>query len=238
MNSLNTPMSYHRLNRQPLDDSEVFSSLKDLMDYCDNMARYDGQRVVVTANNSHNLPAIEYVIKNNIPIISNMMGSELIFREDINFFGDSSANSAGLLIYENNDNGSWKPNSTYIMEEGHLCLISQAEIFRSKTKSYKFYLERIKRNGFLNPGETTKYYCSWEQNFNPFTATGTYPKVGTLLNNGIHSLFVIQGNDYLDVDTTGLRLMPHTDSELESEKNWITRIYIKADDYYKAYKGR
>ena len=35
MPSLDTMMSYHRLKRAPLDDSMTFSSLIDLMDYCE-----------------------------------------------------------------------------------------------------------------------------------------------------------------------------------------------------------
>jgi len=144
MPSLDTAMSYHRLKRAGLDDREVFANLQALMDYCKDGARYDGQRVVVT-NNETNL--IEYDIKNNIPMI-NMRGSEPIFKS-ITFSGDSSA-SHGMLIYENNLGGAWNRNEFFILDEGKFSIIDQLEIFRildaAGNKSFKFYMERLTRD--------------------------------------------------------------------------------------------
>ena len=114
MPSLDTAMSYHRLKRAPLDDMEVFSNLRDLMDYCKDGARYDGQRVVVL---NDTLGSVEYTIKNNIPII-NMRGSEPIFEKII--FAEDLQESHGLLIYENNlsaNTNYWSADDVFIFDE-------------------------------------------------------------------------------------------------------------------------
>ncbi len=109
MPSLDTLMSYHRLKKAPLDDTEVFTDLRDLMDYCETGASYDGQRVSVL---NGNLGLVEYVIKNNIPIID-MKGSEPIFKT-ITFKGDSSA-SHGILIYEYNSGELFNENDVFCL---------------------------------------------------------------------------------------------------------------------------
>ena len=226
MPSLDTAMSYHRLKRAPLDDMEVFGDLRSLMDYCKDGARYDGQRVVVLNNT---LGSVEYSIKNNIPIID-MKGSEPIFKS-ITFNGDSSA-SHGLLIYENNMSGLWNQNEIFTFNEGRFCLLNQLEIFRildaSNKKSFKFYIERQTRN------TDTIYTATWTQNFNPYidaSGNSINASAGATISAMI---FESTTNGWLKTNNSDIVLMPRTQAGTSQEDKYITKIYIKAEDYYQA----
>ena len=228
MPSLDTAMSYHRLKRAPLDDMEVFANLRDLMDYCKDGARYDGQRVVVL---NDTLGSVEYTIKNNIPMIS-MRGSEPIFKS-FTFSGDSSA-SHGLLIYENNLGGIWNQNEIFTFDEGKLCLLNQLEIFRildaAGNKTFKFYMERLTRD------TDTLFTRTWSQNYNPYIDGVNKPINGATSGATINEIsFNSSDNGWLKCSNSNIILMPKTSSGVTNENNYITKIYVKAEDYYQAW---
>lgn len=229
MPSLDSVMSRHRLMRAPLDDSEIYASLSDLMNYCKNGACYDGQRVAVVDNN---LGLIEYTIKNNIPII-NLRGSEPIFNS-LNFNGDTSE-SRGMLIYENNLSGAWEQNSVFCLQDGSLCLLSQLEIFRildaTGNKTFKFYMERTLRN------TTQTEVITWNQNYNPYSdnSNNTIPNTssGAIITE---MLFITTENGWLKTNNSDIYLMPKDSISARQERDYITKIYVKAEDYYNAWK--
>lgn len=202
MPSLDTMMSYHRLKRNPLDDSEIFTNLADLMEYCRTGASYNGQRVAVYENNI----LVEYVIKNGIPIID-MKGSEPIFKE-LNFgTAQTPNNGVGLLIYENTEKVIWCSNETFKFDDNKLCLLSQLEIFRqTDTNTFYFVYERISKS---NRTVISK----------PFASTSI---------DSIESII----NTNSDNDT--IKIMPSNENDANTEANYITKIYIKADNYYNA----
>jgi hypothetical protein len=227
MPSLDTTMSYHRLKRAPLDDMEVFNNLRELMDYCNNGARYDGQRVVVL---NGSLGSVEYNIKNNIPII-NMRGSEPIFKS-ITFSGDSSA-THGLLIYENNLGGIWGQNEVFTFNESKLCMLNQLEIFRildaAGNKTFKFYMERQTRD------TDTVFTRTWSQNYNPYLDGSSNSINGASSGATINELsFNASANGWLKTTNSSLYLMPRTNIGITEEDKYITKIYVKAEDYYQA----
>lgn len=226
MPSLDTAMSYHRLMRNPLDDREVFTSLRDLMDYCDNGARYNGQRVVVIDNQT----VTEYVINDNIPIID-MKGNEPIFKS-ITFSGDSSA-SHGLLIYENNLGGTWDKTDTFTFNDGKLSLFKQLEIFRildaSGNKSYKFYMERLTRN------TDTLFTRAWNQNYNPYIDGSSHSISGASSGAAINEMsYNSTTTGWAKCSNSDIILMPVNNTALNKENSYITRIYVKAENYYQA----
>lgn len=231
MPSLDTPMSYHRLKRSPLDDREVFNNLRDLMDYCKDGARYDGQRVVVL---NDNLESVEYTIKNNIPII-NMRGSEPIFKS-LTFDGESSE-SHGLLIYENNNlTEIWNRDEVFSFNEGKLCLINQLEIFRildaAGNKTFKFYMERQIRNSD-QPQSITR----WNQNYNPYIDgnSNIINSQSDVLVSRISYYSDSSNNGWIKTNATSIYLMPNSITSVDSESEYITKIYVKAEDYYQVY---
>jgi hypothetical protein len=231
MPSLDTMMSYHRLKRAPLDDSEVFSSVEKLMDYCDTGACYNGQRVSVYDRNNI---VVEYTIKKYneryYPII-NTKGSELIFKYD------EYNNEYWLLVYEyNSKSGSeWRKNEVFSFDEEKLCLISQLEIFRlfDNEKYFELMITRQERNG------TDISIDTWIQNVNPYSGNigdnkgisySKYPSGGsTIKYNNILNM------NYNDSNNPML-LMPYDDwlIKYRRENDFITKIYIKANDYYNA----
>ena len=228
MPSLDTAMSNHRLMRAPLDDSEVFDNLRALMDYCKDGARYDGQRVAVK-NGAHGL--VEYSIKNNIPMI-NMRGSEPIFK-NITFSGDSTE-SHGLLIYENNLGGMWNQDEVFIFNEGKLCLFNQLEIFRildaAGNKTFKFYMERLDRDTDII------YTRTWSQNYNPYIDGSSHAINNASAGANISEIsFYSNANGWIKSSNSNFYLMPKINSAVNAENGVITKIYVKAEDYYQAW---
>lgn len=229
MPSLDTLMSYHRLKKAPLDDREVFNNLRDLMDYCKDGASYDGQRVVVL---NDTLGSVEYTIKNNIPIID-MRGSEPIFKS-ITFDGDSSE-THGLLIYENNLGGVWSKDDVFIFNDGKMCLLNQLEIFRildaAGNKSFKFYMERMTRD------TNTVLTRSWIQSYNPYIDGNRNYVNNATSGASINEIsFYATDSGWLRCSNTDIYLMPRINLSLETEDLYITKIYVKAEDYYQALK--
>lgn len=228
MPSLDSAMSRHRLKRAPLDDSEVYNNLRALMDYCKDGARYDGQRVVVL---NDTLGSVEYNIKNNIPII-NMRGSEPIFKS-ITFSGDSSA-THGMLIYENNLGGAWEQNEVFTFNESKFCLLNQLEIFRildaAGNKSFKFHMERLTRD------TDTLFTTTWSQSYNPYNDGSSNAISGASSGATITEMsFNATTDAWLKTNNSAFYLMPRTATGLNTENNFITKIYVKAEDYYQAW---
>ena len=225
MPSLDTLISYHRLKKAPLDDMEVFTDLRSLMDYCKDGASYDGQRVVVL---NDTFGSVEYHIKNNIPIII-MKGSEPIFKS-MTFKNDASR-SHGMLIYEDNLGGVWEQNEVFSFNNGRLCLISQLEIFRildaSGNASFKFYMERRNRN----TGTVQGY--EWIQNYNPYNDGPSNPisSMSTMSEMSFYSTDF----SWLKTNDTSIYLMPSDSYVMRNDI--ITKIYVKAEDYYNAWNG-
>ena len=91
---LSTPMGIHRLLREPYDDREIFTSMKDLNKYCKSGARYDGQRVGCIIGDSHFFDRYvqNFTISKGFPIIE-FDGSELI---------PDNPNAYDVLVYYNN----------------------------------------------------------------------------------------------------------------------------------------
>lgn len=221
MKSLSTPMSYHRLYRSPLDDSEVFDNLRELMDYCDTGARYDGQRVIVL---NGELEPTEYVIKNNIPLID-MKGSEPIFKSQ--WFKGDYKESYGLLIYEDNnrDGNTWSPYDVFSLTSGKLCLLNQLEIFRLGGE-FKFSYDMIPMRD-SDIGSTGV----WNQSYNPYIDGSSHVPVS---GNGLEISYNPTIDNLIRCNDPLLNLMPRGSSGALRNKNYITKIYIKADNYYRA----
>lgn len=228
MPSLDTAMSYHRLKRAPLDDMEVFIDLRALMDYCKDGARYDGERVAVL---NGTLGLVEYSIKNSIPMI-NMRGSEPIFKS-ITFNGDSSA-THGMLIYENNLGGIWDQSEVFSFNEGRFCIINQLEIFRildaAGNKSFKFYMERLTRDS------DTLFTTTWNQSYNPYIDGYNNSINGASAGAAVNEMsFNATTNAWLKTTNSSFYLMPRTSTALTEEDKVITKIYVKAEDYYQSW---
>lgn len=243
MPSLDTMMSYHRLMKTPLDDSMVFSNLSDLMDYCDTGACYNGQRVSVCDANDI---TVEYTIKKYgekyFPIIDTK-GSELIFK-DINDNGEY-----WLLVYEYNSKpgNEFGQKDVFSFDEEKLCIISQLEIFRlfnfSDNKYFEFHITRAYRKALNN---NTIEQETWTQSVNPYpySQKDSYNGIGN--TKGIEYIksspynVSIKYNGILNMNyyqaTNQMMLMPYDGWKISNshENDYITKIYVKATDYYYA----
>lgn len=71
MNYLSTPVGYARVRNGPLDKYDVFSSVQDMLNYCNTGPAFDGHIIACKLSNGS---IQQFIIKNNrpVPIFSNM----------------------------------------------------------------------------------------------------------------------------------------------------------------------
>ena len=64
---LSTPLGIHRVRRSPYDDTEIFNSVNELVEYCKSGLAYKGQKVSVDLE-THTLDFVIKGIRNCIII--------------------------------------------------------------------------------------------------------------------------------------------------------------------------
>ena len=161
----------------------------------------------------------------------NMRGSEPVFKS-LTFDGDSEA-THGLLVYENNEGGLWGQSEVLSFNEGKFCIINQLEIFRlvdvTGAKSFKFYMERLTR------GSDTKFTRSWTQKYNPYD-DGSNNNISASSGATITGMsFNSSTNGWLKTNNSDIILMPKNTTGVTAENKYITKIYVKTEDYYQAW---
>lgn len=99
---LSTPMGIHRLLREPYDDREVFTSVTDMVEYCKNGARYNGQKISCVIDNNINggeydSYVLNFNVVNNFPILDLPTGE--LYSKEITINGSTNRY---VLIYNYN----------------------------------------------------------------------------------------------------------------------------------------
>lgn len=183
MSALNTPKSYHRVNKIPLDDSDVFASVADLMAYCKSGAWYNGQRVAVNLKYYTQM----YTIRNGIPIIDLPSGNEWVIRT-------KDSDKYLLVYYHNTDD-----------------VYSMADKFTDVYSPFKFiFMDSIgvfEDSGFsfiLNVDGITDHV--WTQTNNPIDSQESITKSGTTVNK--ISKNPSGSNGYIETNVSDIILMP------------------------------
>lgn len=67
--SVPAPMSFHRLFKKPLDDTSIFYSMKDLVNYVKTGAAYNGQKITLISSYGNFNSIRNFTIYDRIPII-------------------------------------------------------------------------------------------------------------------------------------------------------------------------
>lgn len=151
------PVGFRRLNKEPLDYYEKFSSLTSAINYAKgDTPHYDGQRIFVAFDSKH---VQEYMVKNNrlVPILPG--GQELITqRPDSNKW---------VLIYYNNTSNTYNNEAdtgNSLLDPYQYSILNNLELFRMRNNTFDFRC--------INNNTTDR----WQQSLNPVIATDSSSK--------------------------------------------------------------
>lgn len=236
---LSTPMGIHRLLKEPYDDREIFNSINDLIEYTNNGASYEGQRVAAWIQiEDCNTFLQKFYIKDNKPI-PEFDNSELCFDSD-NY----------ILIYHNNtskysDSNIKSSNNKYIRKTYSIndiyyySLLPLLNIFKYDNE-YKFKVEEKD----LTTHKITSSSI-WEQNYHPnnMIYDSASNKLLSLEDNSEQSLQTVQFATYKNnsIDNPSKYIVYNNASHKETfivpgsniEKNLVINLWIQNADYCK-----
>lgn len=183
MSALNTPKSYHRVNKIPLDDSDVFASVADLMTYCKSGAWYNGQRVAVNLKYYTQM----YTIRNGIPIIDLPSGNEWFIHTD-------GSDKYVMVYYHNTTNGVYSVADKFTDTYSAFKFIFMDSIGVFEDSGYSF---------ILNVDGTTH---KWIQTNNPIDSQESITVSGTTVNK--ISKNPSGANGFIETNVSDIILMP------------------------------
>ena len=224
MASLDTIMSFHRVNSQPLDDSMIFNTIDSMLNYVkNNGAAYNGQKVSVI----NNYGIVDYTVCDKIPIID-LKGTEPIFKS-ITF---NNTAYASMLIYDsgfNNSSSAWTINELFKISAEKYSLFNQLKVICNG--SYVFEIDISNTSGGVASSK-----IQFDQGFDPIYEFNTSGESGYMILNPN-----ITDNSNIILTDKSVNIMPTGTKYTSEQKSNHVKIYAKAQDYYNAcmklYKG-
>lgn len=220
-----TPMGIHRLMAEPYDDREIFTTVSDLIDYCEKGACYDGQRVVcINGYNTNNyIPAVqEFTIKKYLSDITNNIYKfkPIIKLDNIELVWKYLDGNNYLQIYYYN---AFINNKKYITRKSTPSYPLRNSVFLKDPSAFSIY-EFVEI--FADKDSSNK--LTYNLNFKT--------ESDTTINMESITTYI----DPITVTSGGILLYP---SELsssysilyeEGSNKYIKDFYVKANEYYKA----
>ena len=210
------PGQFHRLFKKPLDDMETFSNTKDLYEYCQRGAAYDGQRVAVNFE-THTQ---DYTIRNKIPIID-LYNFEWIVKE-------YSGKKYVLVMYHNDADSGFKSglvSYNRLDDPYKFAFLDSIDSFRKKDGTFEFLLEVISYGAIDsdNNSQMNSTIKMITQDFNPIFEAKTSTSNTYLIaspNNSDHIMVCNGLTPAVTMRTKGV--------------NDIHKIWVEATDYLTA----
>ncbi len=217
LKSYNSPVARHRLMKAPLDDSEVYTSMASLMDYCKSGTAYDGQRVAVNLKYFNQ----EFVLRsdnngNVIPLLhipENELQWKLVNSDHF------------VMVYYYNRSGktfSISDRFTYTEDPFAWAIMEFLPIFK-EDDNYTFRLEVDDYNHHESVYTVTQGSPLDVSGANPVSATANVTSIGKRTSNN---------NAYITTQNTNIFLFPKNYTSAGSKN--IIRLWVRANRYFSA----
>lgn len=222
MASLDTLTSFHRLYATPLDDSIIFNSVSNMLNYIKNTgAPYEGQKMSVV--NSTGI--VDYTIHKGIPIID-LKGTEALFKT-VEF---QDTNYVSMLIYDsgfNNASDAWTTNDLFKISAEKYSLFNQLQIICGDKYIFTIHVMDI------DDGIDNIITKSFSQTFDPIYGSNTNNETDYLIMNKS----IPTNGDIISTDViSDIHIMPTGTTYTSDQKKKHIKIYAAADDYYYAHR--
>ena len=236
LQSLSSPIAYHRLMKSPLDDSEIFTSVTDLMTYCSSGAWYEGQKVSVTVSNG---AQYHYQIHNGVPLIIPSKTWEPVWVNISDYTEETSdGGSHGMLIYHWNDYAGTKyvdsaSVATLIEDPDYFSISDTVSVF--KTNGNFYFMTRIIQR---NASTETVYTYLHSQDKDPveeYSSITNPTQTSAICNPTTLKRLPTSTVNGVRCASSYIRILPLTLSTYS--KNYIVKVYAISDEYYEAWGG-
>ena len=203
-----TPVGFHRLNKMPLDDKEIFLSTSDLFEYIKSGTAYHGQRILLKYDNYDQ----EIILKKSkgdklIPIMILPNGYEAIIKDFSNY-------KYMLISYFNNGTlyNNKEKDSIRFIDSFAWCMLPQANLIANSDDTITYMLEV----------DDDQRVIFTSKNF----ALESVPLNISDSINGVSSLSSTRG--FFITNDPFICLLPIV------ENNHIIKLWVRCDDYYNA----
>ena len=201
-----TPVGFHRVNKAPLDDSDVFYNIRDVLDYIDSGAAYDGQRICLRLPHYNQNVTLKTGKSNKLFAIPDLpSGHEWITKQ--------IASNLYVLIYYYNSGSEFTNQNQQIRFSDSFAwsALPYASLISGDDANITYLLEL--------DGDETASYTFTQPDF-------TSNEIVLSQNNKISH---IGDEDYFyHTDFSGIGIMPR------SYSTQIVRLWVKGNDFYKA----
>ena len=219
-----TPVGFHRLNKMPLDDREVFDNISDFLEYVESGTPYVGQRCVVRFAN-YEQPVIFKQGRQNsntdnpIPVLELPTGYEHICK----FYNDNHY----VMVYYYNGGRTFDllMDQVRFTDSFAWSMLPQASIVAGTDTDIDYLLEYY--DDLAEGGPIEKSYTFRQPNF-------CHHELELPSNVAVNRISSISNNDaFFTTADPDIVIMP------KRVNNWIinkcvTRLWVKANDYYTA----
>ena len=217
---LNTPVGYARVNREPLDKYEVFSSMYNIVHYLKNGPCYDGQHIKLVHDKSR---VQKFIVRQT-------SSNKYILDFDFNGIEPNIITYEGskwLLVYYKNGNATFNADSAKYNVDNPFAfsILGDLDLFWNSSNKLVFLLRKISHASGVTRSVSDHRF---EQPFNPLTmknANGaTVSASGTKISG---SFTYISGSCPINTNTSdsAYRICPTS-----SDAN-IIKLYVNVDTY-------
>lgn len=206
-----TPIGFHRLNKAPLDDTEIFNNVTDLYTYINSGAVYQGQRCLVK------LPYYDQEVIIRKSKSSNKLMPIMILPTGYEYITKKYGNDTYIMIYYYNGGSAFTSLSQQVRFTDSLgwAMLPQADIIAGGTLTNTYLLE-------YNTGTTDTVSTFSQYNF----ATHT---VSLISGNNITNISsTANSSGFFTTAKSNVVIMPKAHNDV------IVRLWVKGNDYYNA----
>lgn len=216
--SYNSPVARHRLMAAPLDDSEVYSSMADLMTYCKSGTAYNGQKVAVNLKYFTQ----DFIIRsdsngNMIPLIQ-LDGDKLQWKT-------VSGNHFALVYYYNRSNKTFSLTDrfTYTEDPFAWSILDMIDIFKVSGDNFTFRLEMDDYAHHESVYNLTQKNPINVSGPTPSSASANVTSMGKNTSNA---------NGIITTQNRNIFLFPKNLTSQGSK--YIVRLWVQANNYFEA----
>ena len=220
-----TPVGFHRLNKMPLDDREVFDNITDFLEYVESGTPYVGQRCVVRFAN-YEQPVIfkqgrqprqtSNHVDNPIPVLELPTGYEHICK----FYN----NDHYVMVYYYNEGSVFNVlmDQVRFTDSFAWAMLPQASIIAGTDTDIDYLLEYY--DDLAEDGPVEKFFTFRQPNF-------CHHELELPSNVAVNRISSISSNDaFFTTADPDISIMP----KVRRLRGTITRLWVKANDYYTA----
>lgn len=242
---ISTPMGIHRVMKEPYDDREIFESIDDLMNYCWNGARYNGQKIscIMGSEGSNGYYIQNFTINNDFPIADFPNGEIVIkYFSNVPYIMIYCCSSKQIMYNKN------KEHFNYLSNPSLYSILSLCKTFTTKDQpKYYFKASKIYKEDDIYKNAEASF--SLDKNvFERYLVynndiiinsmhndmNNTYVTISSDKVNNTSAYIQIETNDFSGSITSSASILFNIIPNIVDPNTEYTALFLEATDYIKA----